>query len=363
MNSETQMIKIKKFDGKDFNFWKSKVMNSLRFLDLDDSLTTKPETTDEAATKKDKKALAFVKDSLSDSMFRRYDQNSTKELWDKLKEDYETIDAQLLFILRNKFLSCIKNTTESMRDYINRLSSLKQELKDAGNEVDDKDYILTIMNGTHKDYGDYVSAMTGKKKVSELTSEALIDQLIKEDDLRRSMKSNDHKNSMSITSKNGDRCVLMVNNKKPFKKNKQMKHKRKCYNCGIMGHYANECKRLKSQVNVVNQAKEFVCYFSEKVNNINNQSDSSQSSCWLLDSGSSTHVCNSPSQFIDLKSVKTTVTVGDNREVAVTGRGTVKLSVQGDRKVNSLILKNVALVPNLGVNLVSTRAVNFTLLE
>ena len=53
-----------------------------------------------------------------------------------------------------------------MSDYINRLSSLKQELTDAGNTVSDQDFILTIMNGTHDEFGDYVSAVTGKKKIN-----------------------------------------------------------------------------------------------------------------------------------------------------------------------------------------------------
>ena len=58
---------------------------------------------------------------------------------------------------------------------------------------------------------------------------------------------------------------------------------------------------------------------------------------WLLDSGASTHACNT-----------------DEREIAVTGRVTVKLRLQANDKTNILTLENVALVPDLGINLVST---------
>jgi hypothetical protein len=100
-SSELNGIKIKKFDGKDFNFWKSKVMNSLMFLGLDNWLGVKPEASKATEIAADKKALAFVKDSLSDNLFRRYNQTCSKDLWDKIKEDCEKLDAQLLFVLRS----------------------------------------------------------------------------------------------------------------------------------------------------------------------------------------------------------------------------------------------------------------------
>ena len=309
------------------------------FMELDGHLTVKAEGD---AVKKDKKALAFIKDALSDALFRRYNQTNSKELWDKLKEDFETVDAQLLFFLRNKFLNCIKSRTESVRDYIDRLSKYKNELTDAGNEVKDSDYILTIMNGTHNEYGDFVSAMTGKKKVGEVVVADLIDQLIKEDDLRITMQSSTL--ITRINSNNGDRKVCFIHkNKNQIKNIKNKKTKRKCYNCGISGHYANECRKLKSQVNAVTQGKEYVCFCS----------DNQDSEKWLLDSGASLHVSNSSSNFEYLQPEKTTVRLGDNRQVSATGRGTVKLLVKANGIVNTLLLKDVVLVPELGVNLVS----------
>lgn len=73
-----------------------------------------------------------------------------------------------------------------------------------------------------------------------------------------------------------------------------------------------------------------------------------------MDSGASTHVCNTPSMFEDIEPENSSIVVGDDREVAVTGRGTVKLRVFVDNKTNILRLHDVALVPDLGVNLVST---------
>ena len=89
------------------------------------------------------------------------------------------------------------------------MTSLKQELKDAGNQVSDQDFILTIMNGTHEDYGDFVSAVTGKKAVDKLEVNDLIDQLIKEDDLKRTMSQREPRGTPGGTN----RRVLMVKGK------------------------------------------------------------------------------------------------------------------------------------------------------
>ena len=76
---------------------------------------------------------------MSNHFFRRYNQTCSKDLWDKIKRDYEKMDAQLFFVIRSKFLSCKKSRNKLISDYINRLTSLKLELDDAGNKETDAD--------------------------------------------------------------------------------------------------------------------------------------------------------------------------------------------------------------------------------
>jgi len=82
--------------------------------------------------------------------------------------------------------------------------------------------------------------------------------------------------------------------------------------------------------------------------------DQQTSEKWLLDSGASTHACNDASLFDTINPEDSVIVVGDDREIKVTGRGTVKLKLKANEVVNTLVLNDVALVPELGVNLVST---------
>jgi hypothetical protein len=58
--------------------------------------------------------------------------------------------------------------------------------------------------------------------------------------------------------------------------------------------------------------------------------------------------------FETLTPVQSSIIVGDDRELKVTGRSTVKLKLENNCEMNILIFNDVALVPDLRVNLVST---------
>ena len=164
-----------------------------------------------------------------------------------MKVDYETSDMQLQFVLRNKFLGCKKSRNEKMSDFVDRLTSISREITSSGSKVEDADFLLTLMNGIHEEFGAYVSAISGKKSVNEVTKDEIIPLLIREDELRRSM--------IGSSPALSDRRVLYTKGKFSKKSSSisdtKTKKKRNCYNCGKPGHYANECRKQKSEVRVV----------------------------------------------------------------------------------------------------------------
>lgn len=156
-----------------------------------------------------KKALELVKSSLNPLLSVKYDSHRTlKSLWDQLLEDYGTdqkkeielvksslnhilpvkndspkitlesqrnrpLSPQPLFCKRNQFIYSKKETSEPMSAYLNRLGTMKQELAAAGLNVSDLEFILTIINGTHDEFGQFVWLDCGKledMKVDDLSA-------------------------------------------------------------------------------------------------------------------------------------------------------------------------------------------------
>ena len=350
-----------KFDGqKDFTFWKAKVSNHLMFIGLDHCLTNdivKKETDDcPIDTIKHKKALAFVLESLSDELFRQYiHHTSSKELWKELCNNFGKLDAQQLYFVKRDFESCVKSPKETMENFISKLRVLKSKLLESGHTVDGPGFALTIIGGTHKEFGSYISAVTAKDDTTALDPEVLIKLLVKEDKLRRTCH-NSPSLSCSVND-DGERKVFSVRGdgeseddveRKVYSvsdKNKNLS-KRRCYSCSKTGHYANKCPRgPRSTVKVRNSTNnEFHACILNRVNGLSN---TVVDNGWILDSGASTHVCNNSSWFSKIEYSKSSVIVGDGRSVEIVGRGTIRLAIKAYNKTNILVLKNVALAPIL----------------
>ena len=126
---------IKKFDGKDFGLWKSKVTNALMYLNLDSHLSVKMEfestgahtgKVDPNKERDNKKTLAFVKGTLTDKLFNRYDdKKEAKDLWEAILKNYYstlsliyTLSARSLLVLVTETVSTRSNTYKPSSDLL-----------------------------------------------------------------------------------------------------------------------------------------------------------------------------------------------------------------------------------------------------
>ena len=366
------MLVVNKFDGEDnnFNMWKIRIVSELKSQNLVKYLTTSPYEKSTREIQEDQKALIYISRCLSDRVFSHYcNLSTTKKLWKNLLRDYSKKDAQQLAMKRNEFFTSTKSANETMRDFINRLERLRDELVDATYVMTDQDFILTIITGTHTEFGTYVSSIAGKQYPENLSIRKFCNLMIREDDLRRSDYKKAQENRVMFTggSQNNGTGQKRKKNFKSYKskkfkkdssfqnsnsddrkdkyksKSKSSKHNRLCYNCHKKGHYAKECRSPKSIVvpAQTQNGKDFVGNCQEDNSNINisqrgyvlfdnlacttndNMTDCNR---WLLDSGASMHICNNKSWFIDLAPENSSVLVGDNRHIQVLGRGTVNIN-------------------------------------
>ena len=119
---------------------------------------------------------------------------------------------------------------------------------------------------------------------------------------------------------------------------------------GKEGQGPNRKKNTKKEialmtVNSINSTKQQK--FKSQPNNQNGFN-----STWFLDSGASTHMTNDPSLITDMKLPEADyVTVANGERVRVVGSGDIRCSF--DDCV--VVFKDVLVIPNLNVNLISVR--------
>ena len=112
-----------------------------------------------------------------------------------------------------------------MREFINRLTDLKNDLDDLDYKFGEHDFIMTIMSGIYDEFSEILFAMTWKKSIQDIDVTDLINQLIKIDDLRRLNASSNK----------------FLHNEENDGNRKKKKTNRICFNCRRSGHYAIEC--------------------------------------------------------------------------------------------------------------------------
>ncbi|KAH7651913.1 RNA-directed DNA polymerase protein [Dioscorea alata] len=126
-----------------------------------------------------------------------------------------------------------------------------------------------------------------------------------------------------------------------------------CNNCNKFGHIKANCwYRVRKHGSGVNVAAEM-----EHENNTTNLfltssiEEGLDGAVWLVDNGRSNHMTSMRSLFNDLdETYKEKVYLGDNKELAVEGKGTVSFHTNGG-KVK--LLHGVQFVPTLAHNLLS----------
>lgn len=87
--------------------------------------------------------------------------------------------------------------------------------------------------------------------------------------------------------------------------------------------------------------------------------NSSNESVWIIDSGATSHMCNSSNSLSNfIPHFGHNVIISDGSSIPIEGYGTLIILLEDDRNnsTHKLILNNVAFVPNLYVNLISVRA-------
>ncbi|KAL2251323.1 UNVERIFIED_CONTAM: hypothetical protein Sindi_2254600 [Sesamum indicum] len=238
-------------------------------------------------------------------------QNSSKELWDKLEELYtETSLPSKLFLLEKFFrykLDLSKNIDENLDDF----TKLIQDIKLTGDKNIDEYSPSVLLNAIPESYSDVKAAI--KYGRDTVNIETVVNGLKSTKmDLRANKSSQNQHEVNSVRGRSKFRNSRYNNRSKSRSKsrngnrnkfrprensnNDDKTRERRCYNCGIKGHYIKDCRKPKKDNRDRYEEK-------EKVNNVSDENNgevfvvceansvnSFDMHEWLIDSGCTFHM-------------------------------------------------------------------------
>ena len=194
---EISKLGLRKFDGTDFALWKYRIEIALSTANCKDAVVDGFETgTDKPKIEMENKSKGIIVSALTDRILRKIKKGTALEIWKSLIEKFETKDLAALNYNRLSFLNAKQKNTESVEEFTDRLSSLRDELEAAGHKLTDEDMILTIISGVSASFDTTIQCLTVDKKLSDVKVEVLIQKLISEDKRKNEIRGN-NKSSVS----------------------------------------------------------------------------------------------------------------------------------------------------------------------
>ncbi|KAL2242583.1 UNVERIFIED_CONTAM: Retrovirus-related Pol polyprotein from transposon TNT 1-94 [Sesamum indicum] len=370
---------LQPFDGKsDFAIWQQKMKGVLIqqkvFKAIDGNYAET--VSEEKKQENDEFAYSSIILNLSDTVLRKVGkQESSKALWYKLEEIYtETSLPNKLFLLEKFFrykLDLSKNIDENLDDF----TKLIQDIKLTGDKNIDEYSPIVLLNAIPESYSDVKAAI--KYGRDSVNIETVVNGLkSKELDIKTNKPSqNQHEvnlgrgrmKSRNFNSRYNSRSRSRNKNSRSKSRTRENNFRndkikdRRCYNCGIKGHYIKDCRKPRREhrdknyeekesvnnVSIESNGEVFVVYEANSVNSFDMHE-------WLIDSGCTFHMSPFKDIFSNLKHEHIGfVSMANEKKCDIKGLGDISLCFEGGHK---MVLKNVRYVPDLSHNLISCAA-------
>ncbi|KAK0578941.1 hypothetical protein LWI29_018731 [Acer saccharum] len=337
MGSKKDTYKIEKFNGTNFSFWKMQIEDYLyqknlylpiveKLKDMSDEewvVKRKPkDMTDAQWMVLDRKALGAILLGLSKSVaFNIKGQKTAVDLMKALSNLYEQPSAARKVHLIKKLVNLKMSENQSFKEHMNVFNEATDGLNSVSILFDDK--VLEIrMHEEGSGASSLALNMEGKK----------------------GRNKNQNRNQWGRSKSRGR---SKSKNRQGNNSGNQQRSKKdiECWNCGKMGHYSSECRSAKKD-----DGKSSANCISEELDDYLIYSLESKTESWVLDSGASFHATSHRDLFENYISKNLgKVYLGDNQACDITGKGDVKIHLNG----SVWKLDNVRHVSDLRKNLVS----------
>jgi len=366
--SEKESVIIPKFDG-DYEHWAMLMENLIRSKEWWDIIETgipRPErnviltgaqrTELAEKTVKDHKVKNYLFASIDKTILKTILQKETsKDLWESMKRKYQgndRVQSAQLQRLRRSFEVLEMKIGETITGYFSRVMEITNDMRNLGEDMPDSKVVEKILRTLVEKFTYVVCAIEESNNIKELTVDGLQSSLmVHEQNLTRHDVEERVLKAETQWRPDGGRG----RGGSPSRGRGRGGYQRRgrgyvnrdtveCFKCHKMGHYKAECPSWEKEANYVEMEEDLL--LMAHVEQIGDE----EKQIWFLDSGCSNHMCGTREWFIELDSgFKQNVRLGDDRRMAVEGKGKLRLEVDGRIQV----ISDVYFVPGLKNNLFS----------
>ncbi|CAO2827530.1 unnamed protein product [Amaranthus hypochondriacus] len=362
MAADKGEVKLEKFDGKDFGFWKMQIGDYLYQKKLYQPLEEKkPEGMQEAEWKLlDRQALGVIRLTLSRNVaFNIAKETTTAGLMKALSNMYEKPSASNKVHLMRRLFSLRMSEGGSVAQHLNELNSVTTQLSSVEITFDDEVLALILLSSLPDSWNATVTAVSSSSGSNKLKFDDVRDLVLSEEIRRR--ESGESASSSVLHTELRGRPLIRRNERGRSNYRGQSRDRRsksrnpnnfqnsktiECWNCGKIGHYKNQCKgapkgkEVKAEANVTSTGEgddALICSLESKEES------------WVLDSGASFHATSNKNFFEKYVNRNLgQVYLGDDQPCDIVGQGNVKIKLNG----SAWELKDVKHVPDLRKNLI-----------
>lgn len=377
MSSSSQPL-IPVFNGEKYEFWSIKMKTLFRSQELWDIVedgfvdVQEPDAEEERRLKEirklDAKALFFIQQAVHETIFSRIAAAATsRDAWLTLKTEFQGSSKVItvkLQSLRRDFETLFMKNSESVQDFLSRVSGIVSQMKSYGEEVGDEIVVSKVLRSLPSKFDHVVAAIEESKDLSVFSFDQLMGSLqshesrINKSTERTEEQAFQVKEQPQIQNEKSLEQGVQGRGRGSFRgrgrgrgrsQSKWTNSRRngvQCYNCHRFGHIEANCWYKNDQAGYVEEEEEESMLFMARSTTIDHKTD-----VWFVDSGCSHHMTGDRKGFKELdETKKRRIWLGDNKEIQVEGEGIVAVQTsQGKVK----LIQNVLFAPSLAHNLLS----------
>ena len=299
---------------------------------------------------KSHKAAALIRLSVEDGpLIQIKGLKDAISIWDTLKDLYEPKGFSSEFLIcKELFSTTLARCGNSIEKYLTRIKRLSDELASRNLTIPTKVLVAYALNNLSQEYEHTVAIITQSLRAStdkEIELNSIFSYLIDEARRLKSLEPQEMAMNTTSSTQNKPKCTYCEKKghteEKCWKKNPQLKPKKpnKAKKAG------NDQKTQETTLITQDQsqlAEEEELAFTTSVDLDKNT--------WLLDSGTTRHICAFKELFSELRPYNTVLNWGKAIKIPVKWIGTVRLNFQSNSRA---ILRDCLFVPEMGINLLS----------